>query len=121
MRSTHRALSRWNASQSLFGGIILNWNGSTWRGVEPNLVFSVDAYRGVLGSGPSDVWAVGDGGTIVHWDGLSWSLVPSGAGVNDTHKKSSVGQRAERRLGRWDHRRSLERRRLVHRRRGQHP
>jgi hypothetical protein len=26
----------------------------------------------------SNVWAVGQGGTIMHWDGARWSLVPSG-------------------------------------------
>lgn len=32
----------------------------------------------VFGSGPSDVWAVGEYGTIVHYDGAAWTLVPSG-------------------------------------------
>ncbi len=30
------------------------------------------------GTGPSDVWAVGEGGTILHFDGTRWSRVPSG-------------------------------------------
>jgi len=34
--------------------------------------------RGVWGSGPNDVGAVGDGGTIVHYDGSSWQRVGSG-------------------------------------------
>lgn len=32
----------------------------------------------VWGSGPNDVWAAGSGGTIVHWDGTSWTETPSG-------------------------------------------
>ena len=29
------------------------------------------------GSGGDDVWAVGDAGTILHWDGQAWSNIPS--------------------------------------------
>src|SRR6185369_11322025 len=29
--------------------------------------------RGVWGSSSSDVWAVGDGGTLMHWDGARWA------------------------------------------------
>lgn len=32
----------------------------------------------VGGSGPSDVWAVGSGGTAMHWNGSAWSLVDTG-------------------------------------------
>jgi len=34
---------------------------------------------GVWGSATNDVWAVGDDGTIVHYDGCMWSMVPSSA------------------------------------------
>jgi hypothetical protein len=37
-----------------------------------------NALRAVHGSGPNDVWAVGDRGTILHFDGAAWSPVPSG-------------------------------------------
>src|SRR5580698_8942367 len=30
-------------------------------------------YRGIWGSGPDDIWAVGDKGTIAHFDGHAWS------------------------------------------------
>ncbi|MDF2692676.1 MAG: Type fimbrial biosis protein PilY1, partial [Labilithrix sp.] len=33
--------------------------------------------RAVWGSGPNDVWAVGELATIVHWDGQSWTLATS--------------------------------------------
>jgi len=36
----------------------------------------------VWGSGPNDVWAVGDNGTIVRWNGAVWSPVASGT-TND--------------------------------------
>jgi hypothetical protein len=32
----------------------------------------------VWGSGKSDVWAVGSGGTILHYDGSVWKVTPSG-------------------------------------------
>src|SRR5215831_18736214 len=32
----------------------------------------------IWGSEASDVWAVGDSGTILHWDGSAWSSVSSG-------------------------------------------
>ena len=31
-----------------------------------------DSLRGVWGSGPADVFAVGEGGTVLHYDGQSW-------------------------------------------------
>jgi hypothetical protein len=40
--------------------------------------------RSVWGSGPNDVWAVGDAGTILHWNGTAWTGVPSGTG-NDLY------------------------------------
>lgn len=33
---------------------------------------------GLWGSGADDIWAVGDGGTILHYDGMVWSAVSSG-------------------------------------------
>ena len=36
------------------------------------------ALNGVWGSSASDVWAVGDAGTIVHWNGAVWATVASG-------------------------------------------
>jgi hypothetical protein len=46
----------------------------------------------VWGSGPKDVWAVGDGGTIVHYDGTVWQRVASGTdahllGVSGTSER----------------------------------
>ena len=34
--------------------------------------------RGLWGSGPNDVWAAGDKGTILHFDGKAWKVSPSG-------------------------------------------
>ncbi len=34
------------------------------------------------GSGGDDVWAVGDAGTILHWDGQAWTKIPSNTGAH---------------------------------------
>ena len=52
-----------------------NWH---WRNPLPQGNFR----RGVWGSEASDVWAVGDYGTIQHWDGTAWSCVWSGTTDN---------------------------------------
>lgn len=40
------------------------------------------ALNGVWGNSPSDVYAVGDGGTILHYDGTTWAAEPSGTAVS---------------------------------------
>lgn len=40
------------------------------------------ALGAVWGSGPNDVWAAGSGGTIIHYDGTTWTATPSG--IHDT-------------------------------------
>ena len=46
--------------------------GATWTGVESGVRATL---RGVWGSGVNDVWAVGDQGTILRWNGSAWSPV----------------------------------------------
>ena len=48
-----------------------NW---CWRNPLPQ----GNTLRGLWVSGASDVWAVGQAGTILHWDGSAWTSVPSG-------------------------------------------
>ena len=55
-------------------GIILHYNGSAWSEVYND---SVELY-GVWGNSSSDVYAVGSGGTILHYDGDTWSTESSG-------------------------------------------
>ena len=47
-----------------------HWGGSVWDTEDPGLPYVL---LGVHGSGPSDVWSVGEGGTAVQWDGLAWT------------------------------------------------
>ena len=42
---------------------------------------SASSLRGVWGSAPGDMWAVGDAGTALHDDGRAVSLVPTGVAV----------------------------------------
>lgn len=50
-----------------------HFDGTRWS------VFAVgsDPLAAIWGSGPRDLWAVGAAGTIQHWDGATWTLVPS--------------------------------------------
>ena len=72
------------ASQTLME----HWDGVSWSVVpSPNLVGNLEGYlQGVAGASTNDVWAVGysfNDSTfayqtlIEHWDGVSWSVVPS--------------------------------------------
>src|ERR1019366_4534722 len=45
---------------------------------------TTNGLQSIWGSSNSDVWAVGDMGTIVHFDGHTWALVPSGVTENLT-------------------------------------
>jgi len=71
------------ASGDGFETLIEEWNGSTWS-VVPGAPASASAssLNGISGSGPSDIWAVGQNSStsfIEHWNGQSWSQVASPA------------------------------------------
>jgi hypothetical protein len=69
----------------------MHWDGGTWTIVpSPNPGGnSVDRLFAVDAAAPDDVWAVGEYwednyyqlGTILHWDGSSWSIVPNNCGT----------------------------------------
>lgn len=63
---------------------IIHYDGSTWEAIEvPELMrANVFAFFKVWGSGPNDVWVVGQRGAVVHWDGTSWSEELIGASVD---------------------------------------
>jgi len=54
---------------------LLKWDGTQWQAATSP---TSTRLSGLWGSTVSDVWAVGNGGTIAHWDGTNWSLVASG-------------------------------------------
>jgi hypothetical protein len=71
------------ASGDGFETLIEEWNGSAWS-IVPGAPASASAssLNGVSGTGPSDIWAVGQNSStsfIEHWNGQSWSHVASPA------------------------------------------
>src|SRR5215216_3310511 len=63
-----------------------HWDGTSWQVISsPNYPSANHYLYGVAVVGSNDVWAVGrreadTGGTftlVLHWDGTSWSIVPS--------------------------------------------
>ena len=54
---------------------IVRWNGLAWAAETSPTANQLNSVQALSST---DVWAVGDGGTIVHRNGLGWTLVPSG-------------------------------------------
>ena len=71
--------------------LISHWNGTTWS----QLIAAPDTFNAVWGTGPNDVWFVGDYGRIRHWDGTTLSTTASGT----TFPHSGLGFLRQRRLG----------------------
>ena len=55
--------------------LILHGDGLTWKRVK---IAGGAPLRAITGTAANDVWAVGDGGTVVRWNGKAWASVPSG-------------------------------------------
>lgn len=49
--------------------------GALWEKIDTNETATLN---GIHGFSPTDVWAVGDRGTVLHFDGKEWAKVPSG-------------------------------------------
>jgi hypothetical protein len=61
------------------GPTIYRYNGSTWSSMTlPGGLSSGTNLYGISGTGGSDVWVVGENGTMVHYDGTKWRAVDSG-------------------------------------------
>lgn len=55
-----------------------HWDGVAWSEVAlPPAAAGLDLFK-VWGTAAADVWACGAGGTLLHYDGVEWSIVPSG-------------------------------------------
>jgi hypothetical protein len=67
--------------------LIEHWDGAAWSIVpSPNTNKRLNVLNGVVAISPSDAWAVGSATSgqafdlttlILHWDGTSWSIIPS--------------------------------------------
>lgn len=60
---------------------ILHYDGAAWSVVDHGALMrdDVDAFFKVWGSGPDDVYVVGDKGIVMHWDGAAWEELFVGA------------------------------------------
>ncbi|AKU94905.1 Type IV fimbrial biogenesis protein PilY1 [Labilithrix luteola] len=52
-------------------------NGAAWCMV-PTSVSPLSVLKAIWGTGKNDIWAAGSGGAIAHYDGTTWSTIPSG-------------------------------------------
>ena len=86
-------------SDGTFGTLVEHWDGHTWSVVpSPNPGSSGNHLYGVAAAGPDDVWAVGqqlgatspDQPLAEHWDGHTWSVVPTPALSAGTNALYSV-------------------------------
>ena len=78
---------RWEGSPSYPRTLIEHWDGSAWTVVtSPNGSTTGSQLLGVDAVSANDIWAVGSSSTlgppyentlIEHWDGASWSIIPS--------------------------------------------
>lgn len=65
------------------------YDGTSWA---PTTVPSVPSLRALHAVSPSDVWAVGDLGTVLHWDGATWSVVGAGfSSLSDLRAVHALG------------------------------
>jgi len=62
--------------------VLENWNGRSWSIVSQPVAGAV--LNGLAATGPDDVWAVGDGGVIEHFNGTSWIQLPNPAGGDES-------------------------------------
>jgi hypothetical protein len=56
-------------------GVVLHFDGTAWTDLAPG---GTDTFWWTNGTGPGDVWAVGEHGRIVHWDGTAFTEHVSG-------------------------------------------
>ena len=56
-----------------FEAVALHFDGTTWTKLSPG---GPDSFWWVYGTGPTDVWMVGDNGRMTHWDGAAFAESP---------------------------------------------
>ena len=74
---------------------VVSADGWGWQNPHPQ----ANELYGVWGSSASDVFAVGDGGTILHYDGSAWSAMSSGTTADSYGCLGQLGHRRLRRGG----------------------
>lgn len=53
--------------------LLFKWDGSTWTDATTGPAST--SYYAVWGTAPDNAWVVGASGTVIHWNGSSWSQV----------------------------------------------
>ncbi|QRN97532.1 hypothetical protein JRI60_00095 [Archangium violaceum] len=53
--------------------------GAEWVRADGKTTSSLEALHG---TGPQDIWAVGELGTVIHWNGTAWSVMDTGTKVD---------------------------------------
>jgi hypothetical protein len=80
------------------GGEIIHWNGSSYTNDCSMNSMLTGAINRIWGSSKNDLYAVGGSGTIVHYNGLSWTKIESGTNttIQDVWGKidSQTGRRS---------------------------
>jgi hypothetical protein len=70
------------------GSAVAHWDGSRWsldtEGSSLGTTVTNDIFRSVTGTGVDDVWAVGNGGTLIHRNGGNWTRADPTTLVNRT-------------------------------------
>jgi hypothetical protein len=52
------------------GGLALHHHGGTWS---PTPTGTTQVIWSAWSQGPSEAWAVGNGGTVLRWSGAAWT------------------------------------------------
>jgi hypothetical protein len=70
-----------------------HWDGNSWTLNDQPVVGLTSRLLGVVMVSSSDVFAVGQNGTIIHFDGAGWSLAasPTTASLNDVSYRAGFG------------------------------
>ncbi|OJY23859.1 MAG: hypothetical protein BGO98_18150 [Myxococcales bacterium 68-20] len=64
---------------------VLSCDEAAWCPV-PTTVSTLYSLTAIWGSSKSDVWAVGSGGTIIHYDGTAWKKTPTDPAILNTFR-----------------------------------
>jgi hypothetical protein len=78
---------------------VQHWDGAAWKAVQvPELVGNERILTGIDGTGPDDIWAVGqrhdqgqEHGVVLHFDGKRWSIVAPPPGAAVLHDVAMLG------------------------------
>jgi hypothetical protein len=64
----------------VIGWAIRHWDGATWTDMTPSGIFG--GLNDVWAAASDDVWVVGVDGLLLHYDGSTWTQVPSGTAAS---------------------------------------